>query len=141
MADIALTAARIAPVFPSEAEVYDFVAAVAVTRGQLLYQTAAGLAGLADGNDSGTTQPIGLALNDAAAGQAVSVFKKGHLAGFTLTSINPGTKVFISNTAGAVADAVATLVQPIGQVVVLSDKPDYTKCIFFDVDWTQIYST
>lgn len=139
MADIALTAAEIKVVFPSRAETYDFVAAVAVTKGQLVYLNTSGLVALADANAAGAQQAIGIALTKAAAGEAVTVLKQGHIAGFTITQ-NYGVPLYLSDTAGAMADAAGTMTVPVGRVVGLSDKPNYTKVFYADFAWGTQYS-
>lgn len=106
MADIALTAAKIAPVFPDTAEIYPKIAAEAITAGQAVYQTTTGTVGIADATTSGALFPFyGIALQAAAAGQAVDVLVRGVLAGFTVASVNCGTVLHLSETAGALADA------------------------------------
>lgn len=134
MADIALTAAQIAVVFPRWAEIHDFVAAEAITKGQALYQLSTGKVGVADANAAGKQQFRGIALNKAGAGQAVSVLKKGHVAGFTVSGLNADAQAFLSDTAGALADAAGTLSVAAGRVVSLPDS-DQTKVLYIDADW------
>lgn len=136
MADIALDATQIRVVFDQHAEIYDFVAAVAIEAGEAVYLTTAGLVNLADANDAAADQAIGIALQDASAGEAVSVLKKGHLYGYTLSGLNPGAYVFLSDNPGNLADTASiTLTVPIGRVMVLSDKPNYTKVLFVNFPW------
>ena len=134
MADITVTAAKVAVLYPSQAEIYDMIAAAAITAGQVVYQTSAGKAGLADANGSGTRKVVGIALNAAAAGKAVSVLKRGFVAGFTLSGAYD-SEVFLSDTAGALADTQSTTTPiRVGKVMPMSDK-DITKILYVEALW------
>lgn len=134
MSDITLTAAQIAPCFPDEAEMYPVVAAATITAGQLVYMTSAGLADVADGNGSGTTAPIGIALNGAGAGQVVSVLKRGHCYGFALSGSAYWDPLYMSNTAGALGTTAGGTSVICGRVVALSDA-SATKVFYVQLDW------
>lgn len=133
MADIALTAARIAAVFGFATERFDMIAAVALTPGQVVYRDSNGKAALADANAGGGAEmAAGIALNACGAGGAVSVLKSGHIAGFTVSGLAYGARVYLSDTAGALADASSTTnLIPVGSVVSLSDA-DLTKVLYVD---------
>ena len=122
-ADITVTAAKVAPIDPEKAEIYPFQAAAAITAGQVVYILAAGTVGLADATTAGGAliQARGIALNAAAAGKAVDVLKKGRVAGFDLSLVAYSGPVFLSETAGALADGTP-------------DK-DLTKVLFADFRW------
>lgn len=137
MADIAVTAAQVAVLFPHSAEVYSFIAAETITAGQAVYFTSAGKAGVADANASGKQQVRGIALNGAGAGQAVDVVKRGHVAGFTLGTYN--TLVYLSDNAGALADAAGTVSAAVGRIVALSDSA-LTKALYVDLSWTSVFA-
>lgn len=139
MADIAVTAARVAPVNETEYEAKTYRAAAAITAGQLLYQDTNGRAALARANATGTIQSlIGIALNDAAAGRPVVALRRGSVAGFTL-SVNPGVPVFASSaTAGALGDAVTTgtgnFVAPVGVVDTITEADGtIVKVLFVEI--------
>lgn len=134
MADIALTAAQIAVVNPLQAEIYSVLAAEAITAGQAVYFTTSGTAGVADANAANKQQCRGIALHAAGAGQAVDVLKRGMCYGFTLTSQSHDDPVFLSDTAGALADAAGTLTVPVGLVAPLADK-DVTKVMYIEARW------
>jgi len=137
MSDLTLTATQIAPVFPVDAEIFDLIAAVAITAGQAVYQNSSGKAALADADaGSGAEQFRGIALNSAGVGQAVSVLKRGHLYGFTLSGLAYDGAAWLSNTAGALADAPSSA-NPVraGRVVSLSDA-NLTKVLYVDAQWT-----
>lgn len=131
MSDITVTAAKVAPVFPDKAEIYDAIAAAAITAGQAVYITSAGKVNLADADGSGTTYFRGIALNGAGAGQAVSVLLRGAVYGFTLSGANYDAKLYVSNTAGALADAAGSTSLVVGRVMPLADK-DLTKVLFVE---------
>lgn len=139
MADIALTAAKIAVVNPMQAEIYSVIAAEAITAGQAVYFTTSGTAGVADANVANKQQCRGIALNGVGAGQAVDVLKRGMCYGFTLTSQSHDDPLFLSDTAGALADAAGTLTVPVGLVAPLADK-DVTKVVYVNCRWKADYS-
>lgn len=101
MANITITGANVVP-----AEGYGFVDKVAgatLTRGMPCYVSATtGQALIADANDTATkAEVVGIALQDAAAGQPVRLMTSGTLAfGTVLTA---GTVYVVSATAGAIA--------------------------------------
>lgn len=141
MADISVTAAQVAPCFPGKAEIVDVVAAAAITKGNPVYQTSSGTFGVADANGTGTRQFRGIALETVGAGQAVSVLVRGHCYGYTVSSMNGDALVYLSNTAGALADAASvggTTVQ-CGRVTALTDA-SATKVIYVEADWRRDWS-
>lgn len=139
MADITVTANRVQVLFPEKAEIYDFIAAEAITKGQAVYQTTAGKVGVADANAAGKQQFRGIALNSASAGRAVSVLKHGHVAGFTVSSVNGDAPLYLSDTAGALGDTAGTMSVVAGRVVGLTDK-DNTRVVFIDADWLRTWA-
>jgi hypothetical protein len=134
MADLAYTEAAVAAIFPLKAEIHTGILAEAAEAGQIMYFDATGTLKLADANDAGLQQARGVLLTSGGIGQAVNILKKGHCAGFTLSSQTPDDQIFLSDTVGDAADAAGTMTVPIGRVVVLSDKA-LTKCVFFEFDW------
>lgn len=139
MSDITVTAANVAVLFPAKAEIYDNIAAVAVTAGQVLYLNSSGKVDLYDSNGSGTLQPHGIALNAAGAGQAVSVLKRGFVNGFTISSLAYDAALYGSNTAGALADAAGSSSVILGRVKAVSDA-SVTKALYVDMPWLTILS-
>lgn len=139
MADITCTAAQVAVVFPMQAEIYDFIATEAITAGQPVYQLTTGKVGVADANAGGKQQFRGIALKSVAAGQAVSVLKKGHLYGYTLTGLNRDALVYLSDTAGSLADGVGTMTVNCGRVFSLTDS-DLTKILYIEADWLRAWA-
>ena len=139
MADIALTAAQVAPCFPGNAELIDVVAAEALTKGQIVYQTTSGTFGVADANDSGKEQARGVALETVGAGQAVSILKRGACYGFTVSGVNADAALYLSDTAGKLADAAGTMTVNCGRVTALTDATP-TKVVYFEFDWLNTWS-
>lgn len=134
MADLTTTAAQIAPVYPTKANIKSYIAAEAITKGQAVYILAAGTVGVADANAAGKQQFRGIALNGGGAGQAIDVLHEGEVYGIGVSGLNANVLVYLSDTAGAIADAAGTLTVPAGRVVTLSDK-DATKVVYVDVSW------
>jgi len=134
MADITVTAANVGLVDPEKAKTFEGLAAEAITKGQPLYQVTTGKFGIADANVANKQQVRGIALQDAGAGQAVTMLKEGAAYGWTLTSQSYDDPVFLSDTAGTLADAAGTLEVPVGVVTGLADK-SLTKVIYFDIRW------
>ena len=138
MADIVVTAAQVAVIHPRHAEIDDFIAAVAITAGQVLYLTSAGKANLYNSNGSGTLQPLGIALDSVGAGQGVSVLKRGFVAGFTISGLAYDAAVYGSNTAGALSDGAGASSVVLGRVKATADSP--SKALYVDMPWTTILS-
>lgn len=138
MADIAVVADNVAVLYPRYAEIYDFIAAAAITAGQVLYLNTSGKVDLYDSNGSGTLQLLGIALNGAGAGQAVSVLKRGFVAGFTVSGLAYDAPVYGSNTAGALADAAGSSSIVAGKVKALSDSGLLTKVLYIDISWNVV---
>ena len=140
MADLSLVTDQIATIYPQKAEIHSYIAAEAITAGQAVYTVAAtGKVGVAEADAAGKQQARGIALQGVGAGQAVEVLRRGHLHGFTLTSQNYDDPIYLSDTAGALADAAGTLAVPIGLVVALPDK-GLTKVLFVDCRMREDYS-
>jgi len=133
MADLTIGANGISLVFSNEAEIQDMIAVEAITAGQPVYQTSAGKAGVADANAGGKQQFRGIALKTTAAGKACPVLRRGHLAGYVLSGVAYDGIVYLSDTAGSLADAAGTMSVNCGRVVALPD-PDLTKILFVQAD-------
>lgn len=134
MADITVTAAQVSVVHPNNAEIMDFIATEAITAGQAVYQLTTRKVGVADGNAAGKQFFRGIALKTVGAGQAVSVLVRGSVAGYGLGSLNGDAPLYLSDTAGAFADAPGTKLVRIGRVVGLSDSSN-TKILYVDANY------
>lgn len=138
MADITVTAANVGLVDPMKAELWPCIAASTITKGQACYIDSNGKAAPADATTGGGLfQFRGVALKAAAAGQAVTLCKRGALYGYTLTGVAYSGPVFLSETTGAFADATPAgtgTAVVCGVAVALTDK-DLTKVFYVDARW------
>lgn len=132
MAVIAVTGDRVSPLFINEAEIFNATCGVAITRGQLVYFDANGRVVLSNGGASPTAKLAGIALQAGSLGQVISIIKRGHVAGFTISQAY-GALGYVSNTAGALDDAVGTVTKIAGVVVPLSDAAR-TKVFYVNAD-------
>lgn len=137
MADIALVNANFRPLEGIENRHIVMFADEAITRGQPVYRKTNGRAGVARANAVGTSKLVGIATTTVPAGTAFEAMYHGRLVGWTLTSINPGTTVFLSITAtGLIADAAAAgvgnVIVPIGSVHTMTNVAE-TKYVFVDI--------
>lgn len=106
MADLALTAALVAPVHPDKAEIYSFIAGTTITAGQVVAfntSTDDDKLYIGDGNDGDLDQPVGVALEGGGSGQAIPVLVRGFVEGFTVSAIANYTLLYLSDTAGKIA--------------------------------------
>jgi hypothetical protein len=138
MANIAVTAAQVGLVDPAKAFVKSYIAAETITKGQTVYITTAGKAGVSDADAAGKQQFRGIALNGAGAGQAVDVCHDGELYGFGVSAMNVGAFVYQSNDVGKLEDAAGAMTVRAGRVSILADG-GATKVLrvftSWDADW------
>jgi hypothetical protein len=138
MADITVTAAKVGAIY-HDADIVDMIAAEAITAGQAVYQNTDGKAGVADANATGKKQFRGIALKTVGAGQAVPVLKRGHVEGFSVSSLDGDAIAYLSNTAGALATTAATLTVQAGRVTALPDG-NLTKVLYIEADWSRTWA-
>lgn len=139
--ELTVTATQVSLIYPDKAEVKDMIAAETITAGEAVYQTAAGLAGVADANSSGKQQFRGIALKTAAAGRVVPVLKKGHVAGFTVSSTNCDSALYLSDTAGDIATSAGTLSVQVGRVTAMPDSASApTRVVYIEADWLRTWA-
>ncbi len=115
------------------------ITAEAVTQGQAAYQATTGKFGIADANAAGKQQFRGIFMRTAAAGQATDLCIYGFLSGFTVSGLNADVILYLSDTAGALADAAGTMTVNAGRVVALTDG-SLTKVVFIQADWLRAWS-
>ena len=132
MTEITVTAAQVALIFPSMVEVFNGVAAEAITKGEALYQTTSGTYGLAQADDLDKQQFRGVSLEAVNSGEGLSILKRGALAGYTLATYDD--EVYLSDTAGAFDVSPGTQLVKCGRVMGLAD-PDLTEVLYIDADW------
>ncbi len=135
MADIVVAEAAVAVVFPLKAEIHTAILAAAVTAGEAVYVVVASAdLDLADASAANQLAELrGIALESGGIGQAINILKRGHIAGFTIPQAHDA-EVFLSDTAGALADAAGTVTVHAGRVIALTDKAR-TKVLFIDIPW------
>jgi len=132
MSTIAVTARTIALAFPTGFnDVRSGISVEALTGGQVVYQTTAGVFGLCDTGEAAKDEPRGICLEEAvAAGQVFSYVVKGAIYGVTLSGEAYDGLVYASNTAGGMSDSAVAEI--IGRVIALADK-DKTKILYVDI--------
>jgi hypothetical protein len=137
MSDFTVTAAKVGS--QPDTRTRSYKAAAAITPGQVLYILAAGTVGLADASTGGGAllQWRGIAINSASIGEAVTMAFEGPVDGFTLTG-NVDPPLYLSNTAGALADSAGDVSIKVGRV---SMRDDGTKFLWVDpADVRTVYS-
>ena len=139
MTDIAVDATKVGAVFSIQAEIIDLIAGATITAGQIVYTATDGKVGIADANATGLEQARGIALAGAVAGQVVPVLKKGGCEGFVVSGLDGDAVLYLSDTAGALADAAGTLEVVAGRVMVLPDG-NASKIGYFDFSWASIWA-
>lgn len=110
MADIARTVADARPT--NDYDSINVVMDVVVEAGQLVYVKSNGRGALANAGAAGTMKARGVATMSTAIGQAVALVTRGKFGGWA--EMTPGDDMFVSETAGEVADAAGTVDQIIG---------------------------
>jgi hypothetical protein len=135
MTDITVTAAKVAG--QADTVTRCFKAAATITAGQCVYLLAAGTVGLADASTGGTVliNARGFAMNGGAAGDSIRVALRGPVEGFTLTA-DCSSLCYLSNTAGAIADAAGDVTAPVGWVAM---KDDGTKFLYAEFANLTVY--
>lgn len=134
MADLTVTADKISLLFINNAEAYNAICGTTITAGQAVYfDTSTGKLALSDASVAGTAVVHGIALEGGAAGQTISILKRGHIGGVTTTG-DYGSTVYLSDTAGALADAAGAVSLAVGIVAPLTS--DLSKVVYIDApDW------
>jgi len=137
--ELALTASKIAVVFPEQAEIYTKTCAEAITAGQSLFQDTDGKVQLADANAAGERQTRFLALQAGGSGDAISVLKKGHIYGYTLTAAYDAA-IYQSDTTGSIATTAGTVTVPLGVIDGIDQGGTVTKVVYFEARWREDYT-
>jgi len=138
--EIVITAAQIGAVYPQRAEIYDFIAAETITKGQAVcFNATYGTVEVADANLAGNQQFRGIALEGGGTAQVIPVLVRGHCYGFTLSGMSYDDIAYLSDTVGALSTAVGTMTVNCGRVVALPDK-DKTKVLFIDADYLRAWA-
>lgn len=137
MADLTVTAASVAPVYPNSSItlIRTFTALAAITAGQSVFvDPTTGKTDLCDADSAGKEQFAGIALRTVAIGEPVRVLMRGECYGFDLSGLDYWDIAYASGTAGALADAAnGTKTVNAGRVVPINDS-DKTKVLFIMSD-------
>jgi hypothetical protein len=129
MATVSITAAKISAIYPKIARIRTGVANEAITKGQPLYIVAAsGKLGVADGNATAKREFAGVALEAASSGQAFSYLEEGFVEGFTLTNVDYGDFVYLSDAQGY-ADTPGTYRVVVGRCKGVPDGNSLSKVL------------
>jgi hypothetical protein len=117
MADLSITASRVALV-QSPRPPRSFPAGGTITAGDAVYQDTAGKVQRASAGADATENPIGIALRSVVSGEAVTIAGPDAAVdiGDALGGVAFGAAVFLSNTAGALADAAGSASVEMGRV-------------------------
>jgi predicted RecA/RadA family phage recombinase len=139
MADLAIAdTENVRRVTPRRDSVGKAIAAVTIAPGDVLYLDAtSGKAKLGDGSTAATAVIVGVALNDALAGQAVEYLKSGKIGGFTVSGLSFGDYVYLSDTAGKIADAAGTVSLVLGQIVASTDDTPVQQ-LYIDINYSVV---
>ena len=123
--EIALTTTQIGLVDPLNARVKSYIAGAAITKGEAVAQATDGTIDPADASTSGGylfEQVKGIALNAGGAGQAIDVLEDGEVYGYTVSGLNCGDLIFLSDTEGRLSTVLGTGDVWMGRVTCLADK-------------------
>jgi hypothetical protein len=117
MADLTITASRVAPVRLTR-DPRSFPAAVTITAGQAVYLDSTNALRLADADADATENAMGIALRSVVAGETTSIAAPDDLIdlGDALGGLAYGAPVYLSGTAGGLADAAGSASVVMGRV-------------------------
>jgi hypothetical protein len=136
MAAIALTAAQVGLVDPIKATVKAYVAGATITKGQVVAMATDGTIDPADASAGGGylyEQVVGVALVGGGAGQSIDVVRRGEVYGFTVSAMDSGDLVYVSDTAGSLDTAAGTVTVIVGRIAPLTDQ-SVTEVVSLDID-------
>ena len=135
MSAIAVTAAYVALVDPTKATVKSYKAGATITKGQVVAMETDGTIDPANATAGGGylyEQVVGIALCGGGAGQAIDVVSVGEVYGFTVSGMDSGDIVYVSDTAGSLDTAAGTVTVIVGRISPMFDK-DVTEVIRLDI--------
>ena len=109
---------------PSKAVIKDYLAGSTITKGQPLAMNTNGTVDPADGNGATylAEQCVGVALQAAGAGQVVPVLEDGEVYGYTVSAMDCGALIYLSDTVGRLSTVAGTKTTILGRVAALADK-------------------
>jgi hypothetical protein len=133
--EIAYTAAQVGLVDPLNATVKTYLAGATITKGQVVALNTDGGVHPADASAGGGylyEQVVGVALSAGGAGQAIDVVSVGEIYGFTVSGMNSGDLVYVSDTVGRLSTVAGTVTVIVGRISPLADQ-SVTEVIRMDV--------
>lgn len=117
MADLTLTTANKINVGTSHTVQFTAVAGAAITAGSpVCFDGTNDTVWPSDANDAAKDAVAGIATRTVAVGEGVTCVRRGYMDGWSNLPV-PGSVVFVSDTAGALADAAGTLSLAVGVVI------------------------
>ena len=134
--EISVTAAQVGLVDPLKATVKSYIAGATITKGQVVALATDGTVDPADASAGGGylyEQVVGVALNGGGAGQAIVVVRRGEVYGFTVSGMDSGDIVYVSDTAGYLSTVAGTVTVIVGRIAPLADK-SVTEVVSLDID-------
>lgn len=117
MADLALDTAHKISVVESISQL-TLPAAEAISAGNAVrLDTSNGKITKANGSSAAEARILGIALKTVAAGEAVTVLRRGVIEGYNLAAVAYDAPVYLSNTDGTLADTAGTVSTVVGRVI------------------------
>jgi len=102
---------------------FEGVAAAAITAGSpVCFDGTNDTVWPSDANDAAKDAVAGIACRTVAIGETVTCLRRGYMSGWSNLPV-PGSVVFVSDTAGALADAAGTLSLAVGVVFPVQGQP------------------
>lgn len=140
MADISLVTADQFRLASLPQEQHTLIASVDIDAGEVVRiiqsSTGAGKWAKADGTDYEKANAYGVAIESVLAGSPLTAVRRGLVDGYDLSNLNYNVNLYLSDTAGALADAPGTIEKRIGFVVPVttnSTGADFDKVLMVDV--------
>lgn len=143
MAELVTVPARVAPVNDTDYVARTYIAAAAITAGQVVYQNSSGKAALAVSTALATVEPLlGIATHSAGAGAPVEVLSMGAMEGMGVSGLSYGVPIYVSETTAGdlttTAPSTSTdVVAKVGKVLAMSG-PGLEKVLWVQIDLAQL---
>lgn len=98
------------------------LASAAITALQAVRLNTSGQWALTDASSAGTSTGVHIATRAALEGEALTAVREGVFDGFVLDDLDPGDPVYLSNDAGALADAAGDTSVKLGSVIEVDEE-------------------
>jgi hypothetical protein len=112
-------------------ERYTGIASVNLAAGVSVYIDTNGKLAIADANGSGTDKWRGITMYKVNAGQSVSVLRRGTITTYDLAALAFDAPIYLSNTAGKLADAAGGTSLLVARVIAVPDYGGIRKMLHF----------